>query len=41
MALGRTQLSVGIETLYGRKETQNNATGDVVRTQVGMVYSIF
>jgi len=37
----RKRLSVGVEVLYGRKETQSNAKGDVVRTQVGMVYSIF
>jgi hypothetical protein len=37
----RKRLSVGVEALYGHKETQNHAKGDVVRTQVGMVYSIF
>lgn len=37
----RTHLSVGVEALYGRKETQNHATGDAARTQVGVVYSIF
>jgi hypothetical protein len=37
----RQRLSVGVETLYGRKETRSNATGDIVRTQVGLVYSIF
>jgi hypothetical protein len=37
----RTHLGIGVEALYGHKETQNHATGDVARTQVGMVYSIF
>ena len=37
----RSRLSVGVEILYGHKETQSNAKGDVMRTQVGTVYSIF
>lgn len=37
----RKKLSVGVEGLYGEKETQNGATGDVFRFQVGLVYSIF
>jgi hypothetical protein len=37
----RQHLSVGVEVLYGHKETQSNAKGDVMRTQVGTVYSIF
>jgi hypothetical protein len=37
----RKRLSVGVEVLYGHKETQDHAKGDVVRTQVGVVYSIF
>lgn len=36
----RKHLSVGVEALYGHKETQSRATGDAVRTQVGVVYSI-
>jgi hypothetical protein len=37
----RKRLSVGLEGLYGKKETQNGNTGDVWRTQIGMVYSLF
>jgi hypothetical protein len=37
----RKHLSVGVEGLYGRKETQSGASGDVWRIQVGMVYSLF
>ncbi len=37
----RKHLSVGLEGLYGRKETQSHATGDVWRIQLGMVYSLF
>jgi len=37
----RKRLSVGIEGLYGRKETNDGDTGDVFRAQVGMVYSLF
>jgi hypothetical protein len=37
----RRHLSVGLEGLYGKKETQNGETGDVWRVQVGLVYSLF
>ena len=37
----RKRLSVGAEALYGRKETQGGASGDVFRFQIGMVYSLF
>jgi hypothetical protein len=37
----RKHLSVGLEGLYGRKEVQSGATGDVWRTQLGLVYSLF
>jgi hypothetical protein len=37
----RKKLSVGLEGLYGKKETQGGATGDVFRIQLGMVYSLF
>jgi hypothetical protein len=37
----RKSLSVGVEALYGHKETQGHAKGDAVRTQVGVLYSIF
>ena len=37
----RKHLSVGLEGLYGKKETQNGQSGDVWRAQVGMVYSLF
>jgi hypothetical protein len=37
----RKRLSVGLEGLYGKKETQNGATGDVWRIQMGLVYSLF
>jgi hypothetical protein len=37
----RKRLSVGVEALYGHKETRNGAKGDVARTQVGLLYSIF
>jgi hypothetical protein len=37
----RKKLSVGIEGLYGQKETQSGADGDVFRLQLGMVYSLF
>ncbi len=37
----RKKLSVGLETLYGWKETQSGDRGDVWRFQLGMVYSIF
>jgi hypothetical protein len=37
----RKRLSVGLEALYGKKETQSGATGDVWRFQLGLVYSLF
>jgi hypothetical protein len=37
----RKQLSVGLEGLYGDKETKDGSSGDVFRTQLGFVYSIF
>jgi DcaP outer membrane protein len=37
----RKHLSVGLEGLYGKKEVQSGATGDVWRVQLGMVYSLF
>ena len=37
----RKRLSIGLEGLYGKKETQNGATGDVWRIQMGLVYSLF
>ncbi len=37
----RKKLSVGLEGLYGQKEAQSGATGDVFRVQLGMVYSLF
>jgi len=37
----RKRLSVGLEGLYGKKETQSGATGDVWRVQMGLVYSLF
>jgi len=37
----RKRLSVGVEALYGRKEVQSGATGDVWRFQMGLVYSLF
>jgi hypothetical protein len=37
----RKRLSVGLEGLYGQKETQNGQTGDVWRIQMGLVYSLF
>ena len=37
----RKRLSVGVEGLYGKKETNDGDTGDVFRAQVGMVYSLF
>lgn len=37
----RERLSVGIEQLYGFKETKDGSDGDVFRTHVGLVYSIF
>jgi len=37
----RKRLTVGLEALYGKKETQGGAEGDSFRIQLGMVYSIF
>jgi hypothetical protein len=37
----RKRLSVGIEGLYGKKEVQSGETGDVFRSQLGLVYSFF
>jgi hypothetical protein len=37
----RKRLSIGVEGLYGRKEVQSGADGDVFRLQLGVVYSLF
>jgi hypothetical protein len=37
----RQRLSVGLEELYGVRTTKNGSNGDVFRTTVGLVYSIF
>jgi hypothetical protein len=37
----RKQMSIGLEGLYGDKETKDGSSGDVWRVQVGLVYSIF
>jgi hypothetical protein len=37
----RERLSVGLEALYGKKEAQNDSTGDVWRIQLGLVYKLF
>jgi hypothetical protein len=37
----RKKLSIGFEGLYGQKEAQSGATGDVWRFQTGLVYSLF
>jgi len=37
----RKRLSIGLEELYGRRETKDGSDGDVFRTQLGLVYSIF
>jgi hypothetical protein len=37
----RKQLSIGLEGLYGQKETKDGSEGDVWRVQMGLVYSIF
>jgi hypothetical protein len=34
-------MSIGWEGLYGKKETQNGATGDVWRFQMSLMYSLF
>ncbi len=35
------RLSIGLEGLYGMKETKNGETGDVFRIQVGLSFSLF
>jgi hypothetical protein len=35
------RLSIGVETLYGHRETRDGSDGDVVRFTAGLVYSIF
>jgi len=37
----REKLSVGLEELYGYHDTKDGSNGDVYRTTVGLVYSIF
>jgi hypothetical protein len=37
----RKRLSVGLEELYGTKQTVDGSDGDAFRTQLGLVYSIF
>ncbi|HEY2774934.1 MAG TPA: DcaP family trimeric outer membrane transporter [Candidatus Binatia bacterium] len=37
----RKRLTVGLEELYGYKKTNDGSEGDVFRTQLGLVYSIF
>ncbi len=37
----RQRLSVGLEELYGYHDTKDGSHGDVYRTTIGMVYSIF
>jgi len=37
----RKRLSVGLEELYGLKETKDGSDGDVFRTQLALMYSIF
>jgi hypothetical protein len=37
----RRRLSVGLETLYGHNEQASGSAGDVVRFQLGFLYSIF
>jgi hypothetical protein len=37
----RKQMSVGLEALYGQKETKDGDNGDVWRVQLGLVYSLF
>jgi hypothetical protein len=37
----RQRLSVGLEELYGLRTTKDGSNGDVFRTTVGLVYSIF
>jgi hypothetical protein len=35
------RLSIGLEGLYGRKETRDGSDGEVYRVEAGLVYSIF
>ena len=37
----RKRLSIGLEGLYGKKETKNGADGDVFRVQMGIVWALF
>ena len=37
----RKRLSIGIEGLYGKKETKSGADGDVFRVQMGIVWALF
>jgi hypothetical protein len=37
----RKRLSVGLEGLYGHRETKGGADGDAFRIQIGIVYSLF
>ena len=37
----KKHLSVGLEGLYGRKEVQSDAWGDVFRVQMSIMYSLF
>lgn len=37
----RKQLSIGLEGLYGERETKDGSDGDVWRAQLGLAYSIF
>ena len=35
------RLSIGVETLYGHKETNDGSDGDVARVTAALVYTIF
>ena len=37
----RERLAVGLEELYGYHDTKDGAHGDVYRSTIGLVYSIF
>ncbi|HEY8239982.1 MAG TPA: hypothetical protein VIH35_00970, partial [Kiritimatiellia bacterium] len=37
----RKQMSVGLEALYGDKETKDGSEGDVWRVQLGLAYALF
>jgi hypothetical protein len=37
----RKRLSVGLEGLYGVRNTKDDDDGDVFRVQMGLLYSIF